>query len=394
MDCYVEPRETSTDNVDQLQMECHTEPYAGDVESCVEAIQLPADSTGDDDICGKSSQLQIGWLPSADESCVDTVPLPAVPAENAGYTESCVEALPLLEDSTKDADFCGESGQLQIGCLPSDADESCVDAVPLLADSTEVAEICVESSHLQTECFMDHVDVVESNELLPHCPNNTELEPQSSHVPVEMIVSVQKRGRKRIRNPDNWIRNKRKRACQSGEMYVSSRGKVVNARHRLPTPNCNCRYKCSEQVSETARDVAFHGYWSLANKDRQTDFICAHVVKKEKKAHKNRQNRRKNTFQYFLPVEHQCIRVCKDTFLKTLAIGEKTVTIAKMKEFQHGKAHRDMRGRHSPGIKKSASIREKIINHIKSFPTMESHYSRKKTSRQYLKCNQNAPTVC
>ena len=122
---------------------------------------------------------------------MDTVPLPAVPAESAGYAESCVEALPLLADSTKDADFRGQSSQLQTGCLPSEADESCVDAVPLLADSTEVAEICVESSHLQRECFMDHVDVVESNELLPHCPNNTEHEPQSSHVPVEMIVSVQ-----------------------------------------------------------------------------------------------------------------------------------------------------------------------------------------------------------
>ena len=62
----MDPRETSTDNDDQLQMAYHTEPYAGDVESCVEAIQLPADSTRDDDICGKSSQLQIGCLPLAD----------------------------------------------------------------------------------------------------------------------------------------------------------------------------------------------------------------------------------------------------------------------------------------------------------------------------------------
>ena len=54
-----------------------------------------------------------------------------------------------------------------------------------------------------------------------------------------------------------------------------------------------------------------------------------------------------------------------------------------------GQAQPDRRGRHAPDINKSTEIVEGVREHIKSFPTMESHYARKNTSKRYLDANLN-----
>jgi hypothetical protein len=74
-------------------------------------------------------------------------------------------------------------------------------------------------------------------------------------------------------------------------------------------------------------------------------------------------------------------------FLKTLDISEKTVKIAKEKEKETGFAVSDQRGRHQPGSKKTEDVREKIREHIRSFPALESHYGRASSQKKYLDSN-------
>ena len=76
--------------------------------------------------------------------------------------------------------------------------------------------------------------------------------------------------------------------------------------------------------------------------------------------------------------------MCKTFFLKTLDIGKKTVDYA-LKKQQHGTFQEtDMRGK-MPSANKTPEERVNgVCKHIESFPTVESHYTRKRPKRQYL----------
>jgi len=67
-------------------------------------------------------------------------------------------------------------------------------------------------------------------------------------------------------------------------------------------------------------------------------------------------------------------------FLKTLSIGKKTVDVALRKK-SHGS---DQSGKQSSVIKTPSHLVALVHNHIKSFPTLESHYSRSKSKKKYL----------
>ena len=77
--------------------------------------------------------------------------------------------------------------------------------------------------------------------------------------------------------------------------------------------------------------------------------------------------------------------MCKAFFLATLCISNNAV----LKAFSDRSDHNafiggDKRGHHKPKHKLSAERHQFIINHIESFPVVESHYCRADTSRKYL----------
>ncbi|XP_048125447.1 uncharacterized protein LOC125311430 [Alosa alosa] len=186
------------------------------------------------------------------------------------------------------------------------------------------------------------------------------------------------RGRKRQRNVENWKRNKRKRLRNSGKSYVNSRGLPVQGR-RVREKNCaSCRYRCNEKFPEEVRDAA-----------RQKDYILNHVIKVEKR-NKEKVSRRSNTFEYYLTSDGQQVRVCKDFFLKTLDMSEKFARSAGgLRHSELGMTPPSKKRRHTPQNKVPESSKDKIREHINSFPTLESHYSRKDTSKLYLEGSLN-----
>ena len=62
------------------------------------------------------------------------------------------------------------------------------------------------------------------------------------------------RGRKRIRNPDNWNRCKIKRACNTGQSYVNSKGKIQQAKKIKKDSGLNCRFKCHSVFTDEDRE--------------------------------------------------------------------------------------------------------------------------------------------
>jgi hypothetical protein len=197
-----------------------------------------------------------------------------------------------------------------------------------------------------------------------------------------------RRGRKRQRKETEWKNNVRKRARNEGKQYISKKGKLVPAR-KITYHRCGrCVNRCNDVLPDEERDKIFHNYWRMGDKQRQRDFIANHISVKHVNKCRNEGSRRKNTMHYFFTVNNNKIKVCKAVFLKTLGIGEKTVTYTMAHTSQSGQASCEKRCT-PPGIKKPQAVREAVKSHIASFPALESHYSRRGTSKKYLEKDLN-----
>ena len=87
--------------------------------------------------------------------------------------------------------------------------------------------------------------------------------------------------------------------------------------------------------------------------------------------------------------------VCKRMLLSTFGISEKAVRVAIGKVTPKGAVEGERRGgRMSATTKERARrIAEAINNHINRFPTVESHYCRSTTSKEYLHPGLNLPKM-
>jgi len=189
--------------------------------------------------------------------------------------------------------------------------------------------------------------------------------------------------RKRKSQPEEWKANKRKKRRDTGQEYVSKAGATVPARS-VKSKDCQkCRFRCSEKVPEEERQNIFDLYWQLGDYDKQRSFICSNVsVADTKGVHLDK--KRSKAFSFYFTVSNVKQRVCKAFFLKTLDIGKKTVDSAMNKMKNGVYVGSDKRGRNAPGNKTPKADDDFVHRHIRSFPVVESHYTRKDTRRQYL----------
>lgn len=194
-----------------------------------------------------------------------------------------------------------------------------------------------------------------------------------------------KQSRKKTPNVCDWIKNIRKTNRNTGKAYISDKSKkVIEAKKVLPAVCNNCKNKCTEKVSEESRKNIFRSYYDeTMTFERKRDFICQHVEVLGTSKRYGRK-RKQETRKYYLPVEKQRKQVCKSFFLNTLNIGKKTIECS-LKRKCHGSFDgMDQRGRHTPANKTDDHTIKHIKNHIESFPAVESHYTRKSTSRKFL----------
>ncbi|KAK3911669.1 LysM and putative peptidoglycan-binding domain-containing protein 2 [Frankliniella fusca] len=203
----------------------------------------------------------------------------------------------------------------------------------------------------------------------------------------EVFVTPQKKTfRKKQRQPSK--QDKSKEAHNKGQEYISTRGKLVNAREMKPACE-NCRFKCNEKVSENQRATLFKNFWELGDKERRDGFIRECITVKEPEVHKNGDDvtQRTHTIKYSFkfPVIGQ-VFVCKTMFLNTLAISEGPVR-TQVAKLERGVTvpSPDKRGRH-PKI--NPAVKEKqdgnIMEHISLFQTVPSHFCRLRSKRKYL----------
>lgn len=154
----------------------------------------------------------------------------------------------------------------------------------------------------------------------------------------------------------------------------------------MKSQDCSkCRFKCSELVSEDEREKMFTEYWNLNSYERQRDFICSSITEHlPKRVLRQAQRPKTLSREYHFQVNGVRIRVCKTFFIRTLDVGEKTVTYAMKNKGGQTCGTSDNRGRKSSHNKTPVQTVEDIKRHIESFLVVEAHYTRKDTNRQFL----------
>lgn len=113
----------------------------------------------------------------------------------------------------------------------------------------------------------------------------------------------------------------------------SGGGKVREMGRRCESDFCKkSRTRHCDDVSEEQRIAVFNMFWRKMNYEQRKIFVIGHVIRKEKARSRllTPHSRRSCSFQYSLTVKepngtYTVKQVCKNMFLKTLSIGERTV---------------------------------------------------------------------
>lgn len=183
---------------------------------------------------------------------------------------------------------------------------------------------------------------------------------------------------KRPRKESKWKKNVAKRKRNKGEQYVSVKtGNVISAQQMGPA--CTCKMVCFQKIGELNTQEIFKSYWELGDWNAQTSYLVGHIklipVKTRRTNDPNKQ--RSGSRQYHVTVMQKPIQVCKMAFKSIHGISGSRLDRALKNMTATGMALPDLRGRHASHARVPDSMSKLAIEHIKSFPTVSSHYTRK-----------------
>lgn len=206
------------------------------------------------------------------------------------------------------------------------------------------------------------------------------------------LIARQFSSRKRKRNVHLWKRNKNKIARNAGLAYFTYKQVPVLAKEpNLQSILCveKCRRNCSNNISIDERQALFSAYYSLdLNGKNVMLFNC--IQRKSVKHHrKNIVKQKQNTFTYNikLPNHNEPIVLCKRAFCSIFQISTKKVEIIQKKHCAGEIVPSgDKRGKHENRPNKTLDeVVNEVVDHIGSFPTESSHYSRNcNPNKKYL----------
>lgn len=154
-------------------------------------------------------------------------------------------------------------------------------------------------------------------------------------------------------------------------------------------PPCTdkCRLNCSESFNNDDRLRIFEDFYKSADKSKQSQQLASLVTRSSKQRERKKTTKcprnREFTREYTLIKDGVPIKVCSVMFLNTLSINEKRVRTVLNNTTATGAPLVDGRGKH--GNHRTCEEREKLVmDHIKLFKVVESHYVRKEAKYEYL----------
>ncbi|KAI8435869.1 hypothetical protein MSG28_004078 [Choristoneura fumiferana] len=205
-------------------------------------------------------------------------------------------------------------------------------------------------------------------------------------------------GKKRKRCEDKWRDTKRKLLLNSGQEYMTRKGKVKEEKKLKPVCRSTCKLKCYDKFDTDTRQRILTNFWKLGDHTQQWEYINKFTERQQKKSVTTEgSSRRQHTTKYFLPLslpsnvsDQQClpydpVQVCLRTFLNTLCITDQMVRTAQAKLSREGITLPDERGKHPNHLVViTAEMVKSVCEHVSSFQPVPSHYTRESSSKLYL----------
>ncbi|XP_031327855.1 uncharacterized protein LOC116160704 [Photinus pyralis] len=185
-------------------------------------------------------------------------------------------------------------------------------------------------------------------------------------------------------------RRERKQQRNLGKSYITAKGKEKKQREMQELPTC--RMKCTDRIPPEVRKSIFREYWSLGDRNKRVAYVASLVdttetaTKRKRTADPDKEKYRMITHTYHFKVNGERLKVCRGCFMKTLAETQMFVTLAisNSNSFTSGITYDDQRGRAEPANKHSPNMIQDVIDHIKSFPSYKSHYTRRDNNKNFL----------
>ena len=206
------------------------------------------------------------------------------------------------------------------------------------------------------------------------------------------------RGRKRERNVTQWAQNVAKKKRNSGEAYVSrATGRHIPARSVGPP----CKDGCLSKITMPIVQKMHEAFWAIGDFGLQNSYIQKCVQRKPVKRPRSKkqgpddsESRRSFTNVYSVTYAKVTHVICLRGFLSVFSISEKRVRNALAAVSPTGTPRGDMRGRHPCPRKIAQEAVNRVLQHIHSFPTVSSHYTRAKSpNMRYLGGNLNIKRI-
>ncbi|XP_071554876.1 uncharacterized protein [Temnothorax nylanderi] len=264
-----------------------------------------------------------------------------------------------------------------------------------LKSEAELAETCLligNTTNLQSAGMpQDLLSNKDSTESSIKLKREKDAEPSKEH----------EESMKRTKQPENWKVNMKKNARLKGEEYIGVGGKIVPAK-KMGHP-CVCRMRCADKIDEKERGELHKAFWRTCTWQQRKQHIalCVKESPKQRTRLRNIQSERSPsryrqvTFTYSLLLKGKFITVCKPMFLSTFAVSEKFVrhVMKKKRMSADGIIGPDQRGRHTPKTKKSENVKERVREHIRSFPIEKPTDLKNHSGKCYLDSNLNIATM-
>lgn len=200
-------------------------------------------------------------------------------------------------------------------------------------------------------------------------------------------VVVKKR---KLRNENNWKRNKVKRKRAEGKAYNNSAGNVVQP--RVTGKNCKCKYKCFEYITPNLRNTVLKKFNSIGVKHKQDIYLAGLIVSKEVVRRRPKVGRptgvaRTCSNVYSIRIGSFNRNVCKQAFASIHGVSRKRIEniASQLKSNDLIIVKSDGRGKQNNRPNRISDVTVQLIDtHIRSFPRRVSHYSRRDSKRYYL----------
>jgi len=199
-----------------------------------------------------------------------------------------------------------------------------------------------------------------------------------------------KQSRKRGRHQNRHKRVKRKVLRNSGQEYERSDGHIQSGRQLGPA--CSCRRKCTNKLTEAHCERVFNDFWALGDFSQQNAFLFGQIKSLAPLRRRVQAEYSRRQLTYVLYVK-DCngvdVRVCKQAFLSIFGLNNCRGRVENIiSDIAAGKSVPSVDGRGKHGNRPNrteASVIDDVKNHIQSFPSYCSHYSRKHNiNRKYI----------